>query len=75
MDLVEQIKTIYENYGFQTQVLVAAIRNPIHVLDAALAGADVCTMSFDVLDELYKHPLTDIGVELFLKDWKKVPRS
>jgi transaldolase len=75
MELVEQIKTIYENYGFKTQVLVAAIRNPIHVLDAALAGADVCTMSFDVMDELYKHPLTDIGVDLFLKDWKKVPRS
>lgn len=74
MELVEQIKKIYTNYGFKTQVLAAAIRNPIHVLDAALAGADVCTMSYDVMDELYKHPLTDIGVELFLKDWKKVPR-
>lgn len=74
MELVEQIKKIYTNYGFKTQVLAAAIRNPIHVLDAALAGADVCTMSFDVVEQLYHHPLTDIGVELFLKDWGKVPR-
>jgi transaldolase len=74
MELVEQIKKIYTNYGFKTQVLAAAIRNPIHVLDAALAGADVCTMSFDVVEQLYNHPLTDIGLELFLKDWAKVPR-
>jgi transaldolase len=74
IELVEQIKKIYTNYGFKTQVLAAAIRNPIHVLDAALAGADVCTMSFDVVEQLYNHPLTDIGVELFLKDWGKVPR-
>ena len=74
IELVEQIKKIYVNYGFKTQVLAAAIRNPIHVLDAALAGADVCTMSFDVMEQLYSHPLTDIGVDLFLKDWGKVPR-
>ncbi len=75
MDLVEQIRTIYDNYGFTTQVLVAAVRYPIHVLDAALAGADVCTMFFDTMKMLYDHPLTDIGIDLFLKDWQKVPHE
>ncbi len=74
MDLVRQIKTIYDHYGFQTQLLVAAVRHPEHVLEAALAGAPVCTMSFDVMKQLYEHPLTDIGIETFLKDWKKVPQ-
>jgi transaldolase len=74
MELVRQIKTIYDHYGFATQLLVAAVRHPEHVLEAALAGAPVCTMSFDVMKQLYDHPLTDIGIDLFLKDWKKVPQ-
>jgi transaldolase len=74
MDLVRQIVTIYGHYGYSTQLLVAAVRHPEHVLQAALAGAPVCTMSYDVLKQLYDHPLTDIGIELFLKDWAKVPK-
>jgi transaldolase len=73
MDLVRQIKTIYDNYGFETQIIVAAVRHPTHVLEAALAGADVCTAAADVLQQLYDHPLTDLAVEMFLKDWAKVP--
>jgi transaldolase len=72
MDLVEQIVTIYENYGYETEVIVASIRNPIHVLDAALMGADIATMPFKVIQQLIKHPLTDIGLEKFLADWKKL---
>jgi transaldolase len=75
MDVVRQIKTIYTNYDFKTQVLTAAVRHPTHVLEAALAGSDVCTMSFDVLEQLYLHPLTDAGIDIFLKDWAKVPKS
>jgi transaldolase len=75
MELVRQIKTIYRNYGFATQVLTAAVRHPLHVLQAALAGSDVATMSFDVLQQLYQHPLTDIGLETFLNDWKSVPKA
>src|SRR6266705_5631694 len=75
MDVVRQIKIIYGNYGFKTQVLTAAVRHPTHVLEAALAGSDVCTMSFDVLEQLYQHPLTDIGIDIFLKDWAKVPKA
>jgi len=71
MDLVEQIMTIYENYAFDTEVIVASIRNPIHVLDAALMGADIATIPFKVIQQLVQHPLTDIGVEKFLADWKK----
>jgi len=73
MDLVRQIRTIYLNYGFKTQIIVAAVRHPTHVLEAALAGADICTMAPDVIDMLVKHPLTDLGIEQFLNDWKKVP--
>ncbi len=73
MEVVRQIKTIYRNYGFATQVLTAAVRHPLHVLQAALAGSDVATMSFEVLQQLYQHPLTDVGIDLFLKDWAKVP--
>ena len=72
MEVVRQIKTIYRNYGFATQVLTAAVRHPLHVLQAALAGSDVATMSFEVLEQLYHHPLTDVGIDLFLKDWAKV---
>ena len=75
MDLVRQIKTIYDNYGFETKIIVAAVRHPTHVLEAALAGAHICTMAFDVLKQLYDHPLTDIGIEMFLNDWKKVPKA
>jgi len=71
MDLVEQILAIYENYGADTKVLVASVRHPEHVLRSALMGADVATMPFKVLQQLYKHPLTDVGLERFLADWKK----
>ena len=72
MELVDQIITIYDNYGFETEVIVASIRNPLHVLEAALMGADIATIPFKVLMQLVKHPLTDIGIERFLKDWEKV---
>ena len=72
MDLVRQTRTIYDNYGFETQILTAAVRHPEHVLQAALAGADCCTMFFDFFKMLYDHPLTDIGLDIFLKDWAKV---
>lgn len=72
MDLVEQIITIYDNYGFETEVIVASIRNPVHVLDAALMGADIATIPYKVIKQLIKHPLTDIGLEKFLADWKKL---
>lgn len=75
MEVVRQIKTIYTNYNFKTQILTAAVRHPTHVLEAALAGSDVCTMAFDVLEQLYHHPLTDIGIDIFLKDWAKVPKA
>ena len=71
MDLIRDICEIYENYGFKTQVLAASIRGPLHVLDAAKAGAHVATMPFAVLESLMKHPLTDIGLKKFLDDWNK----
>jgi transaldolase len=74
MDLVRTIVAIYRNYGFSTKVLAASLRTPIHVLDAALAGADVGTLPPSVLRQLLKHPLTDSGLEAFLRDWKKVPK-
>lgn len=74
MDVVRQIRTIYDNYRFETRILTAAVRHPEHVLQAALAGSDACTMSFDVLKMLYDHPLTDIGLDIFLKDWEKATR-
>jgi transaldolase len=74
MEIVEQILGIYENYGYETEVIVASIRNPIHVLDAALMGADIATIPFKVMEQLIKHPLTDIGLEKFLADWKKIGR-
>jgi len=72
MELVDQIVSIYDNYGYETEVIVASIRNPLHVLDAALMGADIATIPFKVIQQLIKHPLTDIGIERFLADWKKV---
>jgi transaldolase len=71
MDLVRTIRTIYDNYDFETQILAASLRNPLHVVDAALAGADVATLPFSVFQALWKHPLTDIGLKRFLEDWQK----
>ncbi len=75
MDLIEQIVVIYENYGFETEVLVASVRNPIHVVEAAMMGAHVATIPYNVLLQLTKHPLTDIGIKKFLADWEKVPKK
>jgi transaldolase len=72
MDLVEQIITIYDNYDFPTEVIVASVRHPIHVLEAALLGADIVTVPFKVIEKLAKHPLTDIGLKRFLDDWQKL---
>lgn len=72
MDLISQIVQIYRNYQFDTKVLVASIRHPLHLVEAALMGADVCTMPFSVIDKLFNHPLTDIGLEKFISDWKKL---
>ncbi|MEN8140088.1 MAG: fructose-6-phosphate aldolase [Thermodesulfobacteriota bacterium] len=71
MELISDIQTILDNYGFQTEIIVASIRNPMHVMDSALIGADVATIPFKVINQLAKHPLTDIGMENFLKDWEK----
>lgn len=72
MGIVEDIVAIYENYGFETEVIVASIRNPVHVLDAALIGAHIATIPFKVLIQLAEHPLTEIGLDRFLADWKKM---
>ncbi len=72
MDLVAQISEIYDNYGYLTKIIVASIRHPRHVLEAARIGADVCTIPFKVMMQLAQHPLTDIGVERFLADWRKL---
>jgi transaldolase len=72
MDLIRSITQIYRNYGFKTQVLAASLRSPTHVIESALAGAHIGTMPFKVLDQLFNHPLTDKGLEQFLKDWGKV---
>ena len=75
MELIRDIVQIYRNYRFTTQVLVASVRHPIHVLDAARLGADIATMPFAVMEKLAQHPLTDIGLARFLKDWEKVPKG
>jgi transaldolase len=72
MELVEQIITIYDNYGFETEVIVASIRNPLHVVDAAIMGADIATIPYKVITQLIRHPLTEIGLDKFLADWKKL---
>lgn len=74
MYLVEQVMAIYDNYGFDTEVIVASIRHPMHFVRAAVIGADICTIPFNVIQQIAKHPLTDIGIERFLKDWEKVPK-
>ena len=71
MELVSDIMHIYGNYGYETEVIVASIRNPMHVVESALIGADIATIPFKVIDQLAKHPLTDIGMEKFLADWEK----
>jgi transaldolase len=71
MNLIQEIVDIYENYRFKTEVLVASVRHPIHVVEAARMGADVCTCPAAVIEAMFRHPLTDIGLEKFLKDWEK----
>ncbi len=74
MDLISKIVTIYRNFDFDTQVLVASVRHPVHVTQAALLGADVCTIPYKVIEQLAKHPLTDAGLAKFVEDAKKIPR-
>ena len=71
MEGVEQIRTIFDNYGYATEIIVASVRNPLHVLNAGLIGADICTIPYGVITQLAKHPLTDVGIEKFLSDWEK----
>ena len=75
MNLIKDIKLIYNNYKFTTQILVASIRNPIHVFEAAKIGADIATMPYSVFEQLFKHSLTDVGIKRFLEDWEKVPKK
>ncbi len=75
MELIEQIRLIYDNYGIATKILVASIRNPTHVLTSALIGADIATLPHKVLQQLYRHPLTDSGIERFLADYEKIPKE
>lgn len=75
MELVEQIIDIYSNYLFETEIIVASVRNPLHVLVAAKLGADIATIPFKVIEQLAQHPLTDIGLSKFLQDWKKVEKT
>jgi transaldolase len=74
MDLIREIKQIYSNYNFKTEIIVASVRNPMHVVDAAKLGADIATVPFAVIEQLIKHPLTDIGIQRFIEDWKKIPK-
>ncbi len=75
MDIVREIRSIFDNYDFTCEILAASIRNPLHVIDAATIGADIATMPFAVLESLIKHPLTDVGLQKFLKDWEKLPQQ
>ncbi|MFA5176877.1 MAG: fructose-6-phosphate aldolase [Candidatus Omnitrophota bacterium] len=74
MELIRDIKTIYRNYGFKTEIIVASVRNPVHVLEAALCGADIATIPFKVIEQLIKHPLTDLGIQRFIEDYRKIPK-
>jgi len=74
MGIIEEIRTIFDNYGYTTEIIVASVRNPIHVLNSALIGADIATIPFSVMIQLAKHPLTDAGIAKFLEDWEKVPK-
>jgi transaldolase len=73
MQIIEEIRTIFDNYGYMAEIIVASVRNPIHVLNSALIGADIATIPYSVMIQLAKHPLTDAGIEKFLKDWESVP--
>jgi transaldolase len=75
MNIVEEIVTVFDNYGFDTEIIVASIRHPLHVVEAAMIGADIATIPFGVIEKLVKHPLTDLGMEKFLSDWKKVKKK
>jgi transaldolase len=75
MESVEQIVQIYENYGFPAEIIVASIRNPMHVVEAALMGADIATVPFKVFEQIVRHPLTDVGIKRFLEDGKKIPKK
>jgi len=75
MDIVRDLRAIFDNYDFKCEILAASIRNPLHVVDAARLGADIATMPFSVLEAIIKHPLTDIGLQRFLKDWEKLPQQ
>ena len=75
MNLIKDIRLIYDNYKFTTQILVASVRNPIHVLEAAKIGAEIATVPYSVFDQLFKHTLTDVGIKKFLEDWEKVPKK
>jgi transaldolase len=75
MELIADIRRIYGNYGFTTQIIVASVRNPMHVVDAAKLGADIATIPFAVIDQLIKHPLTDTGLARFIEDYKKIPKA
>jgi transaldolase len=75
MELIDKIVTIYNNYAFETEVLVASVRHPVHVVQAAMIGADVCTIPFKVIKQLAHHPMTDLGLERFLEDAKKIPKE
>jgi transaldolase len=74
MGIIDEIRTIFDNYGYMAEIIVASVRNPIHVLDSALIGADIATIPYSVMVQLAKHPLTDAGIEKFLKDWESVPK-
>ncbi|HEY5523124.1 MAG TPA: fructose-6-phosphate aldolase [Desulfuromonadaceae bacterium] len=74
MGIIEEIRTIFDNYGYMAEIIVASVRNPIHVLNSALIGADIATIPYSVMIQLAKHPLTDAGIEKFLKDWENVPK-
>ncbi len=75
MQIIRDIVQIYMNYAFETEVIVASVRHPVHVVDAAKAGAHIATIPYDVLKKMVKHPLTDLGIAAFLKDWEKVPKK
>ena len=74
MDIIEAITTIYDNYGYSTEIIVASVRHPMHVYQAAMLGADICTIPTGVVKKMFNHPLTDSGLEKFLADWQKVPK-
>lgn len=75
MQLVREIRQIYDNFGFETKIIAAAARHPLHVLEAALAGSDITTMRFSIMEQLFDHPLTDMGLEMFLNDWNSIPEK